>query len=97
MICLCEQEAHAREVEELKRECSQAKEEAERRHASQLRALEERMATERQTWQESFTRRQENALLAREREMRESLRQERDKVGWWWALIGVTGVFLCRR
>ena len=55
-------------------------EEAERRHGCQLRAVEERLATERDAWQENYTRRQETVFLAREREMRESLRQERDKV-----------------
>ena len=55
--------------------------EAERRHKSQLRAVEERLGAEREAWQENFTRKQETAFLAREREMRESLRQERDKVG----------------
>ena len=58
--------------------------EAERRHGSQMRAVEERVATERTAWQENFTRRQESTFLAREREMRESLRQERDKVGFNW-------------
>ena len=91
-VCMCmkrtiisEQEAHTREVEELKRGHTEAMEEAERRHGSQLRSLEEKMATERQAWQENFSRRQETTFLAREREMRESLRQERDKVG----LIGL--------
>lgn len=55
-------------------------EEAERRHSSQLKAVEERLSTEREAWQENFTRKQETTFLSREREMRESLRQERDKV-----------------
>ena len=68
------------EMEEVQREHSRAVEEAERRHSSQLRAVEERLATEREAWQENYTRRQETTFLAREREMRESLRKERDKV-----------------
>lgn len=67
-------------MEELQGEHSRQLEEAERRHGSQLRSLEERLVTERQAWQENYTRRQEAAFLTREREMRESLRQERDKV-----------------
>lgn len=55
-------------------------EEAERRHSSQLKSVEERLSTEREAWRENFTRKQETTFLSREREMRESLRQERDKV-----------------
>ena len=75
------QEAHRREVEEAQREAKSAMEEVERRHGVQLRSLEERLTAEREAWQENYTRRQETALLTREREMRESLRLERDKVG----------------
>ena len=81
-VCVCvDQEAHTREVEELQRQHSRVMEETERRHGSQLKSLEERMTTERGAWQENYTRRQETAFLAREREMRERLRLERDKVG----------------
>lgn len=65
-------------------------EEAERRHSSQLKSVEERLSTEREAWQENFTRKQETTFLSREREMRESLRQERDKV----RLECTTGVIL---
>lgn len=74
------QAGRAQELEEVYREHNRAVEEAERRHSSQLKAVEERLSTEREAWQENFTRKQETTLLSREREMRESLRQERDKV-----------------
>ena len=57
-----------------------AMKEAERRHVFQLKAVEERLVTEKTMWQENYTQRQETTFFAREREMRDSLRQERDKV-----------------
>ena len=75
------QEANSQRLEEASREHARVLEEKERRHGSELRALEERLAAEKEAWQENVTRRQETAILAREREMREALRQERDKVG----------------
>ena len=55
-------------------------EELRRRHSSELRELRERMEVERQTWEENILKKQEAAMLTKEREMREQLRLERDKV-----------------
>ena len=79
----CLQEAHAKEVEALQRDRTLGPRRRQRGDmAPQLRTVEERLGTEKTAWQENFTRRQETTFLAREREMRESLRQERDKVGY---------------
>ena len=79
-ISFCVQEYHGRQLAEQHREHTQRTEEMERSHATQLQTLVERMATEKEAWQENITRKQETALMAKEREMRDTLRQERDKV-----------------
>ena len=59
---------------------SQQLEEMQRRHSSEVREVRERVEVERQAWEENIMKRQENSLMTREREMKEQLRQERDKV-----------------
>ena len=59
---------------------SQQLEEMQRRHSSELREQRERMELEKQAWEENILKRQDTAMMTREREMREQLRQERDKV-----------------
>lgn len=66
--------------DELKATHNQQLEELERRHLSELREVRERTEVERQAWEENILKRQESALMAKERELREQLRQERDKV-----------------
>ena len=62
------QEAHSREVKELKRDHSRAVEELERRHALEMRTAEERLSAEKAAWQENYTRRQETSFMTRETE-----------------------------
>jgi hypothetical protein len=64
----------------LKAAHSQQLEEMQRRHSSELREQRERMDVEKQAWEENILKRQDTAMMTREREMREQLRQERDKV-----------------
>ena len=66
--------------DQLKTSHSQQLEELQRRHSSELKEVRERMEVEKQAWEESILKRQEAALMAKERELREQLRQERDKV-----------------
>ena len=66
--------------EDLKVAHSQQLEEMQRRHASELREQRERMELEKQAWEENILKRQDTTMMTREREMREQLRQERDKV-----------------
>ena len=65
----------------------------ERRQRAELKSLEERLGVEKEAWQENFLRRQETALLTKERELREAVRKERDKVcGEGGGGVGVEGV-----
>ena len=70
----------SRYSEEMKVSHSSQLEEIQRRHSSELRELRERMEVERQAWEENILKKQDTAMLTREREMREQLRLERDKV-----------------
>ena len=58
-----------------------------RRHSSELREQRERMELEKQAWEENILKRQDTAMMTREREMREQLRQERDKVNYFFLLF----------
>ena len=59
---------------------SQQLEAMQRRHSSELREQRERLELEKQAWEENILKRQDTTMMTREREMREQLRQERDKV-----------------
>ncbi len=72
-------EAQEREMEDLKAQHARTLEEAHRRHGSELRDLEERLMIERQSWEENYRKRQEVAMMEKERGMRETVRRERDK------------------
>ncbi|NXW57190.1 CP131 protein, partial [Eurystomus gularis] len=63
----------------LKEEYAKEKEEQERRHQAEMKMLKERLEMEKQAWEASYVKKEEAWLLARERELREELRQERDK------------------
>ncbi|XP_062502627.1 centrosomal protein of 131 kDa-like [Corticium candelabrum] len=56
-----------------------ALEELERRHKSELRELNERLTIEKTAWQENMIKKQDDIFATRERELRESMRKERDK------------------
>ena len=55
-------------------------EEIQRRHSSELREQRERLELEKQSWEENLLKRQETAMMTKEREMKEQLRRDRDKV-----------------
>ncbi|KAM6896924.1 centrosomal protein of 131 kDa [Xenentodon cancila] len=63
----------------LREELDKTREEQERRHQMEMKALQERLDIEKQTWEESYKTREEAWMLSRERELKEELRQERDK------------------
>ncbi|XP_034715874.1 centrosomal protein of 131 kDa isoform X1 [Etheostoma cragini] len=63
----------------LRDELDKTREEQERRHQVEMKALQERLDIEKQTWEENYKRKEEAWLLSRERELKEELRQERDK------------------
>ncbi len=42
--------------------------------------MDERLVAERQIWEENLTKKQEADMMTKERELRRTLREERDKV-----------------
>ncbi|XP_037133954.1 centrosomal protein of 131 kDa isoform X2 [Syngnathus acus] len=60
-------------------ELDKSREEQERRHQAELKKLQERFAQEKMGWEEEYRKKQEAGLLRHERQLREELRQERDK------------------
>ncbi|KAM9424452.1 centrosomal protein of 131 kDa [Pholidichthys leucotaenia] len=63
----------------LREELERGREEQERRHQMEVKALQERLDVEKQTWEENYKKREEAWLLSREHELKEELRRERDK------------------
>lgn len=63
----------------LREEMEKSREEQERRHQVEMKALLERLEIEKQTWEENYMKKEEVWLLTRERELKEEVRQGRDK------------------
>ncbi|XP_062298418.1 centrosomal protein of 131 kDa [Scomber scombrus] len=63
----------------LRVELDKTREEQERRHQAEMKALQERLDIEKQTWEGNYKKKEEAWLLSRERELKEDLRRERDK------------------
>ncbi|KFQ98658.1 5-azacytidine-induced protein 1 [Nipponia nippon] len=63
----------------LKEEYAKEKEEQERRHQAEVKVLKDRLEIEKQAWEANYMKKEEAWLLARERELREEVRKERDK------------------
>ncbi|XP_053495902.1 centrosomal protein of 131 kDa isoform X1 [Ictalurus furcatus] len=63
----------------LREEMEKSREEQERRHQVEMKALQERLEIEKQTWEENYMKKEEVWLLTRERELKEEVRQGRDK------------------
>ncbi|XP_071968605.1 centrosomal protein of 131 kDa isoform X2 [Engystomops pustulosus] len=63
----------------LKEEYEKSKEEQERRHQIELKAIKERLEIEKEAWEQNYRKREESWLLTRERELKEEVRKGRDK------------------
>ncbi|MGH0154981.1 UNVERIFIED_CONTAM: hypothetical protein FKN15_033240 [Acipenser sinensis] len=63
----------------LREEFERTREEQERRHQAEVKALKERLDIEKQAWEENYMKKEEAWLLSRERELKEELRRGRDK------------------
>ncbi|XP_028674883.2 centrosomal protein of 131 kDa isoform X2 [Erpetoichthys calabaricus] len=63
----------------LREEYERAREEQERRHQAEIKALKERLEIEKQAWEENYMKKEEAWLLSRERELKEEVRRGRDK------------------
>ncbi|KAM4661888.1 LOW QUALITY PROTEIN: centrosomal protein of 131 kDa [Discoglossus pictus] len=57
----------------------ESKEEQERRHQAEIKALKERLEIEKQAWEQNYIKKEESWLLSRERELKEDVRKGRDK------------------
>lgn len=51
----------------------------EKKHKVEIRELHEKLALEKAAWEENFMKKQETSLLAKERELKEKVRRDRDK------------------
>ncbi|KAM3923912.1 centrosomal protein of 131 kDa isoform 2-T2 [Leptodactylus fuscus] len=63
----------------LKEEYEKSKEEQERRHQIEVKAIKERLEIEKQAWEENYRKKEDAWLLTRERELKEEVRKGRDK------------------
>ncbi|XP_027373824.1 centrosomal protein of 131 kDa isoform X3 [Bos indicus x Bos taurus] len=63
----------------LRAEFEKGKEEQERRHQMELKALKDQLEVERQMWEANSAKKEEAWLLNRERELKEEIRKGRDK------------------
>ncbi|GAB1609523.1 serine-rich adhesin for platelets-like isoform X1, partial [Argonauta hians] len=72
-------EADGRMVRVAQEEFERLRDEQDRRHTSEMQALRDRVAVEKASWEESFLKRQETALLSKERELKERVRRDRDR------------------
>ncbi|XP_041095708.1 E3 ubiquitin-protein ligase rnf213-beta [Polyodon spathula] len=63
----------------LREEFERTRDEQERRHPAEVKALKERQDIEKQAWEENYMKKEEAWLLSRERELKEEVRRGRDK------------------
>ncbi|XP_068119438.1 centrosomal protein of 131 kDa isoform X7 [Hyperolius riggenbachi] len=63
----------------LREEYEKSKEEQDRRHQAEVKALKERLEIEKQAWEQNYMKKEEAWLLSRERELKEEVRKGRDK------------------
>ncbi|CAF2977960.1 unnamed protein product [Rotaria sp. Silwood2] len=73
------EENHRTVVDSTKREYEAIRLEQEHRHVNEIQELKDKLALEKQNWEESIMKKQETILANRERELREQMKQERDK------------------
>ena len=73
------EENHRNVVETTRHEQDSVRLEQERRYGSEMDELKERLRLEKQTWEENAVKQQEMMLANRERELREQMKQERDR------------------
>jgi 5-azacytidine-induced protein 1 len=70
---------HRTVVEVSKRESDGVRLEQERRHTNEVNELKEKLNLEKENWEENLMKKQETILASKERELREQMKQERDR------------------
>ncbi|CAF1478867.1 unnamed protein product [Adineta ricciae] len=73
------EENHRRVVEVNKREYESIRLEQEQRYANEIQSLKEKLEIEKQNWEENYMKQQETFFASKERQLREQMKQERDR------------------
>jgi hypothetical protein len=73
------EENHRTVADSTKREYDAIRLEQERRHTNEINELKEKLTIDKQNWEENYMKNQETILAHKERELREQMKQERDK------------------
>lgn len=70
---------HRTAADAAKREYEAIRTELERRHTSEMNELKEKLAIEKQSWEENYMKKQETSLAGKERELRDQMKRDRDR------------------
>lgn len=70
---------HRTAADTAKREYEAIRIELERRHTNEMNELKEKLAIEKQSWEENYMKKQETSLAGKERELRDQMKRDRDR------------------
>ncbi|XP_046855295.1 centrosomal protein of 131 kDa-like [Xenia sp. Carnegie-2017] len=73
------EDSHKTAMKDVESSSKQVLEELENKHQNEMKELSERMDVEKQQWIENYMKKQDAVLLQKERELKESVRESRDK------------------
>ncbi|XP_048575628.1 centrosomal protein of 131 kDa isoform X2 [Nematostella vectensis] len=73
------EESHKKTVTESQASHQKSLEDIERRHQLEMNELKERLEVEKQAWIENYMKKQDTVLMAKERELKEGVREARDR------------------
>ncbi|XP_028395235.1 centrosomal protein of 131 kDa-like [Dendronephthya gigantea] len=73
------EESHKTAMNSVEHSSKQSLDELEHKHQTEMRELKERLEIEKQQWIENYMKKQDATLLQKERELKESVRESRDK------------------
>ncbi|XP_067670950.1 centrosomal protein of 131 kDa-like [Haliotis asinina] len=73
------EDSHSMALDAMKSDFEKAREEQDRRHAIEVRELNERLRVEKEAWEENYMKKQETWLAQKERELKSHVRRDRDK------------------
>ncbi|CAH1273747.1 CEP131 [Branchiostoma lanceolatum] len=73
------EDSSSKAIETMRREYEKARDEQERRHAAEVKQLEDKLKVEKEAWEENYMKKQDTWLLQKERELKENVKRDRDK------------------
>ncbi|XP_020895169.1 centrosomal protein of 131 kDa isoform X2 [Exaiptasia diaphana] len=73
------QESHKKALSEVERSHEKAMSDLEAKHEFEVRELKERLDVEKEAWIENYMKKQDTILLSKERELKEGVREARDR------------------